>query len=101
MATLRQKRTEDVSGKNTWQVYLDGSDNELNQIDNVKYILPPAKFPRREVAGMGKDDNFRMEVSGFNPIDLELNVTYTDPTIPPKKIPYTLRTDGTDPSVII
>jgi hypothetical protein len=58
------------------------------------YILQPSKFPRPEVEGTEKGQNFSMDVCGFNPIGLVVSVTYADPIKQPKKAPYTIVTDN-------
>ena len=98
--TLHQKKNDEPggSGKKLWKVYFEGSDNDLKEVSDVKYILPPT-FPRDRVLGR-KEDNFSMNVSGFNDIQIGLEVIPSNPNIPTQKLQYVLKRDDKDGSAV-
>jgi transcription initiation factor IIF auxiliary subunit len=60
-----------------WSVWLDGSSEELDQIDHIMYILDRTFHdPVREVSSRG--DNFRLEGSTWGAFTLYAKAVYKD-----------------------
>src|SRR5436305_9577634 len=62
--TLNQKTTQEQEGWWNWEVWLDGPDADLDQIDSVEYLLHPT-FPDPRPRSSDRASRFALRSSGW------------------------------------
>ena len=76
---LRLAQSEEYAGNDYWKwaVWLEGSDEELDAIKHVEYVLHPTFLnPVREVSDRGS--KFRLQTAGWGTFTLHATVIFKD-----------------------
>ena len=60
-----------------WAVWLEGPDDELDQVESVEWILHPT-FPNPVRRSMNRDDKFRLETAGWGVFPIRARVKTKD-----------------------
>jgi transcription initiation factor IIF auxiliary subunit len=77
--SIKQSQTYTGNGKWQWSVWLDGTDEELDSVDHVIYILHPTfSTPVRRIGD--RSTNFRLDTSGWGTFTLHAKIAYHDGT---------------------
>jgi transcription initiation factor IIF auxiliary subunit len=58
-----------------WWIWIDGSEEELDQIDHVTYILHPT-FPKPVRVVMNRSTKFRLDTAGWGVFLIRATVKY-------------------------
>jgi transcription initiation factor IIF auxiliary subunit len=78
-----------------WAVWIDGTDEELDRIDHVKYILHPT-FPKPIRIVNNRATKFRLETAGWGVFTIHAKVIMKDGEVEPLTHDLELRyNDGT------
>ena len=74
---IRQAATPNEEGWWDWAVWLDGSPNELNQVDYVEYVLHPT-FPNPVKKVNDRGTNFRLQARGWGEFNIKVRLHLDD-----------------------
>ena len=95
MFQIKQSVTPYDEGWWKWAVWLDGPEDELDEVEWVEYILHPT-FPNPVRKIKDRDTNFRLESRGWGEFNIKVHV-YLDDRDDPLKLEHWLELDDISP----